>query len=133
MGDYDDGNKYYFHYHVNVLRGHNSSSNLGSWSGTSSTTDGFGWLDKRTLYSPIWNKERGDAHQDHHRLTLGSGSEGHIFRTDSGQIEFGPKNSGYGHIETDRASFYFNNKLTVDEGVVQSYDEDLSLRRAEVQ
>ena len=51
--------------------------------------------------------------------------------SDAGWIQVGPKNSGWGHIETDRASFYFNKKLTVDEGIVQSYDEDLSLRRAQ--
>ena len=52
IDDYDD-DKYYLHYHVNVLRGHNNTADLGSWSGTSSTTDGFGWLDKE-LYIPIW-------------------------------------------------------------------------------
>ena len=131
IGDYDDGNKYYWHYHVNVLRGHNNTADLGSWSGTSSTTDGFGWLDKRTLYSPIWNKERGDAHQDHHRLILGSGSEGHTFRTDAGYIKLGPTNSSYAHFETDRGKFYFNRELIVNEGIVSSYDENLDLRRAE--
>ena len=102
IGDYNDGTKYYFHYHVNVLRGHNNSSDLGSWSGTSSTTDGFGWLHKVALYSPIWNKERGDAHQDHHRLILGSGNEGHKFRTDAGYITIGPQNASFNHFITDR-------------------------------
>tara|TARA_Y100000356_G_scaffold106908_1_gene92890 strand:+ start:526 stop:3453 length:2928 start_codon:yes stop_codon:yes gene_type:complete len=54
----------------------------------------------------------------------------HRFLTDHGHIEFGPQNSGWGHINTDRASFYFNKRITVDEGIVQSYDEDLVLRRA---
>jgi len=35
------------------------------------------------------------------------------------------------HFETDRARFYFNTLITVDTGVVQSYDEDLILRRAQ--
>ena len=49
--------------------------------------------------------------------------------TDSGWLEVGSQNSSWGHIQTDRASFYFNKKLTVDEGIVQSYSQDLSLRR----
>jgi len=51
--------------------------------------------------------------------------------SDSGWMQFGSHNSGWGHIQTDRASFYFNKKITVDEGVVQSYDENLDLRRAQ--
>ena len=51
--------------------------------------------------------------------------------TDNGYIELGPANSGWGHIVTDRVSFYFNKKITVDQGVVQSYDEDLQLIRAQ--
>jgi hypothetical protein len=129
IGDYNDPNKYYWHYHVNILQGH-SDADLGSWTGTASTTDGFGWLDKRTVYAPFFVKEEGSNHQSHHRVTIGAGNEGNTFRTDSGFIKLGPTNSGWGHIETDRASFYFNKRLTVDEGIVQSYDEDLILRRA---
>ena len=55
----------------------------------------------------------------------------HRFNTDYGYIEFGPQNDGWGHINTDRTKFYFNKKITIDEGIVQSYDEDLSLRRAQ--
>ena len=130
IGDYDDPNKYYWHYHVNILQGHNDAD-LGSWTGTTSTTNGFGWLDKRTVYAPFFVKEEGGSQQSHHRVTIGAASEGNTFRTDSGFITLGPKNGSYAHLETDRASFYFNKKLTVDEGVVQSYNEDLSLRRAE--
>ena len=136
IDDYDAGNKYYLHYHVNVLQGHNSSTDLGSWSGTTSTTDGFGWLDKRTLYSPIWNKERGDAHQDHHRLILGSGNEGHTFRTDSGYVRIGPQNSSWCHFITDRSAYYFDKTVTTGNGIFQSYSDgsgnyDLDLRRAQ--
>jgi len=54
----------------------------------------------------------------------------HRFITDSGYIELGPANSGWGHIQTDRDKFYFNKKIVVDEGIVAAYDEDLSLRRS---
>jgi hypothetical protein len=64
------------------------------------------------------------------RLELGTGTGANYLRTSAGYIQFGPLNSGWAHIQTDRASFYFNKRLTVDEGIVQSYDEDLILRRA---
>ena len=50
--------------------------------------------------------------------------------TDAGYGQFGPQNSGWCHIQTDRAKFYFNKKIVVDEGIVAAYDEDLSLRRS---
>ena len=49
--------------------------------------------------------------------------------TNNGYIDLGPTNSSYCHIVTDRANFYFNKMLIVDSGIVQSYDEDLVLRR----
>ena len=44
-----------------------------------------------------------------------------------GYIDLGPANTSYAHISTDRAQFYFNKKLIVDEGIIRSYDEDLQL------
>jgi len=52
-------------------------------------------------------------------------------QTTSGYCEIGPSNSSWMHFETDRARFYFNTLITVDSGIVQSYDEDLILRRAQ--
>jgi collagen type VII alpha len=49
----------------------------------------------------------------------------------NGYLDFGPQNGSWCHMQTDRPSFYFNKKITVDEGVVQSYDENLILRRAQ--
>jgi hypothetical protein len=49
--------------------------------------------------------------------------------TNFGYIDLGPTNSSYCHIMTDRANFYFNKMLIVDSGIVQSYDDDLVLRR----
>jgi hypothetical protein len=51
--------------------------------------------------------------------------------TNYGYLEFGPQNSSFMHFQTDRAQFYFNKRIVVDEGVVDSYDEDLILRRAQ--
>ena len=49
----------------------------------------------------------------------------------NGYLDFGPQNSSWCHMQTDRASFYFNKSVTVDSGIVQSYDENLVLRRAQ--
>ena len=48
----------------------------------------------------------------------------------NGYMDFGPQNSGWCHIQSNR-NFYFNRRITVDEGIVQSYDENLILRRAQ--
>jgi hypothetical protein len=50
--------------------------------------------------------------------------------TVNGNVDIGAGNSAYLHIMTDRGQFYFNKRLVVDEGIVQSYDEDLNLNRA---
>ena len=51
-------------------------------------------------------------------------------KTPSGYIDLGPRDVLQASIETDRPQFAFNKKLVVDEGIVQSLDEDLFLRRA---
>ena len=51
-------------------------------------------------------------------------------QTASGYLDFGPANSSYSHFYTDRPEYYFNVGITVDTGIVQSYNENLSLRRA---
>ena len=38
-------------------------------------------------------------------------------------------NTSFAHIDTDRGEFYFNKALTVDSGIVRSYNEDLTLKR----
>ena len=57
-------------------------------------------------------------------------SNGWRLSTPSGYIDFGPMNTSWAHIQTDRSNFFFNKGITVDTGVVASYDEDLQLRRA---
>ena len=53
-----------------------------------------------------------------------------INQTAHGYIRLGPNNTGFAHIETDRAEFYFNRKVTADSGIFNSYNEDLVLQRA---
>ena len=53
---------------------------------------------------------------------------GHITaNTGNGWLKIGPNNTSYAHIETDRARYYFNKRIVVDEGIVSSYNEDLLL------
>lgn len=52
------------------------------------------------------------------------------FTTDSGYVAIGPQNTSYAHFSTDRAAYYFNKGVTVDTGIISSYDEDLTLQRA---
>ena len=49
--------------------------------------------------------------------------------TQYGFISLGPGNSSYAHFTTDRAQFYFNKKLVVNSGQLESYDENLVLQR----
>ena len=70
-----------------------------------------------------------DTRAYYHHAHTGSSGAYHRFETDNGYIELGPANTGWGHINTDRGKFYFNNKIIVDSGIVAAYDEDLSLRR----
>ncbi|WP_420385803.1 hypothetical protein [Roseivirga sp.] len=48
--------------------------------------------------------------------------------TGYGFLDLGPKNTNWAHLITDRPSFFFNKRLTVNEGVFSSYDEDLQLQ-----
>lgn len=48
--------------------------------------------------------------------------------TGTGYLDLGPKNATWSHLETDRPRFYFNKGITVDEGLIGSYDEDLQLQ-----
>ena len=56
-----------------------------------------------------------------------TGGGGVKLQTAYGYIQFGPDNTSWAHIHTDRGSFYFNKSITVDQGLVQSYNENLSL------
>ncbi len=47
--------------------------------------------------------------------------------TGNGYVDIGPKNIGWSHFYTDRAKYYFNKRVIVDEGIISSYNEDLQL------
>ncbi len=47
--------------------------------------------------------------------------------TPSGWLSVGAANTSYAHFYTDRAKYYFNKQLVVDEGIFSSYNEDLKL------
>ena len=49
-------------------------------------------------------------------------------QTDNGYVEVGPRNSSWSHFTTDRPRYYFNKPITVDEGLIGSYSQDLSLQ-----
>lgn len=51
-------------------------------------------------------------------------------QTNSGYLDLGPQNTTHCHINTDRGSFYLNKEITVDSGIIGSYNEDLHLRRS---
>ena len=60
------------------------------------------------------------------KITEGSGNVVRI-QSNSGYVDVGPQNTSYSHFSTDRASFYFNKRIVVDEGIIASYDEDMQL------
>ena len=48
--------------------------------------------------------------------------------TGNGYVDVGPKNSSWCHFYTDRGRYWFNKGLTVDGGLIGSYNEDLQLQ-----
>jgi hypothetical protein len=59
-----------------------------------------------------------------------SGGTSNMFqiRTNDGYLQLGPNNSGYAHIQTDRARFYFNQPIIVDGGgYFLAYNDGLKL------
>ena len=53
-------------------------------------------------------------------------------QTDDGYTEIGAANGGWSHFRTDRARFYFEKGITVDSGLIGSYNEDLQLQHSGV-
>jgi hypothetical protein len=45
-----------------------------------------------------------------------------------GTMDIGAKGTSYGNLDTDRASFLFNKRIIVDEGIISSFDESLQLQ-----
>ena len=61
------------------------------------------------------------------KLVEGGGNSIRL-QTNSGYIDVGPQNSGWAHIQTNMPRFYLNTNLTVDGGLIGSYNEDLNLQ-----
>tara|TARA_B100000242_G_scaffold253984_1_gene196513 strand:- start:1763 stop:4378 length:2616 start_codon:yes stop_codon:yes gene_type:complete len=76
----------------------------------------------------------GYADRPHISRTGGSGYTKNIpqITTTAGTLGIGPANSAFSHFITDRAKYYFNKRINVDEGIITSYDEDLQLQRVNV-
>ena len=49
----------------------------------------------------------------------------------NGYIAFGPQNTSYAHITTDRSRFYFNRDLVIGENAISSYNGDFKIRRSQ--
>ena len=47
----------------------------------------------------------------------------------NGYIEFGPQNTSYAHIITDRSRFYFNQDLVIGGNDISSYNGDFGIKR----
>ena len=58
--------------------------------------------------------------------------DGNYFQvqTADGYTKIGAANSSWSHFYTDRAKYYFNTAITVDGGVIGSYDENIQIQRA---
>jgi hypothetical protein len=70
-----------------------------------------------------------DLDDSNTQLSSGSGNSLRI-QTNYGQTEVGAQNTTWSHFYTDRPRFYFGKGITVDTGLIGSYDEDLQIQRA---
>jgi hypothetical protein len=70
-----------------------------------------------------------DLDDSNTQLSSGSGNSLRI-NTNGGQTEIGPQNTSWSHFTTDRPRFYFSKGITVETGLIGSYDEDLQIQRA---
>jgi hypothetical protein len=60
-------------------------------------------------------------------VRLGDATNLHI-QTNYGYTRIGPLNANWSHFKTDRNRFYFDKGITVDEGLIGSYSQDLQLQ-----
>ncbi|MDD4150070.1 MAG: hypothetical protein PHE33_08575 [Bacteroidales bacterium] len=61
------------------------------------------------------------------RITEGNGNSIRL-QTNSGYVDIGPQNSSWSHFSTDRTRFYFNTGITIDSGLIGTYDDDMQLQ-----
>ncbi|MCP4442201.1 MAG: tail fiber domain-containing protein [Aureispira sp.] len=61
-------------------------------------------------------------------VRLGDGGTNLEIQTNYGYTRIGPANTGWSHFATDRPRYYFDKGITVDQGLVGSYNENLQLQ-----
>ena len=61
-------------------------------------------------------------------VRLGDGGSNLQIQTNYGYTKIGPQNTGWSHFYTDRSRYFFDKGLTVDGGLIGSYNEDLSIQ-----
>ncbi|MCH2023751.1 MAG: tail fiber domain-containing protein [Saprospiraceae bacterium] len=61
-------------------------------------------------------------------VRLGDGGTNLQIQTNYGYVKIGPQNSTWSHFNTDRSRYYFDKPITVDQGLIGSYNENLSLQ-----
>ena len=61
-------------------------------------------------------------------VRLGDGGSNLQIQTNYGYTKIGPQNATWSHFYTDRSRYFFDKGLTVDGGLIGSYDEDLSIQ-----
>ena len=66
-------------------------------------------------------------------VRLGDGGSQLQIQTNYGYTKIGPQNSSYAHFNTDRSKYYFDKRIIVDEGILSSYNEDLSLQTSQTE
>lgn len=61
-------------------------------------------------------------------VRLGDGGQNLRIQTNYGWTQIGPANTTWSHFATDRSRYYFDKGITVDQGLIGSYNENLSLQ-----
>ena len=61
-------------------------------------------------------------------VRLGDGGRNLRIQTNYGYTQIGPENTSWSYFSTDRPRFYFNKGITVDQGLIGSYNENLTLQ-----
>jgi len=64
-------------------------------------------------------------------VRLGDGGTQLQVQTNYGYTRIGPSNSSYAHFYTDRPKYFFDKRIILDEGILSSYNEDLSLQTSQ--
>ncbi len=66
-------------------------------------------------------------------VRLGDGGSNLQIQTNYGYTKIGPANVNYAHFFTDRPKYFFDKRIILDEGILSSYNEDLSLQTSQIE